>query len=132
MEKNKVPDLVVWDEERGYYSKSLTYGTDHSAPAIKLDDVDGWKKNAVVKVNHQFKTRYEELLEEAQKLIDEYNWNETVYTAKYSFIPIVGQTYHLYIKKDETLFLSLVEPHEWNQKYIASFKLDSTEKWIKI
>lgn len=130
--KIKKPDTVVWDEELGYNSKSLTYGTNVSAPSIKLDDVDGWKQSAVIKVNHQFKTRYDELIEEARKLIDEYNWNETVYNSEYAFIPIIGHTYHLYIRDNETLFLSLISPQEWNQKFIASFKLDSSEKWIKI
>lgn len=128
----KKPDVVVWDEEKGYIAKLLEYGTSNSAPAIKLDDVGAWKRQAAIKVNHQLKTRYEELVEEAKKLVDEYNWNELVYTASYSFQPIVGQIYHLYIRNDEKLFLSLISPSEWKQKYIATFKLDSTEKWIKI
>jgi hypothetical protein len=132
MNKEKKPDLVVWDEEKGYNSKSLTYGTSVSAPAIKMDDVASWKEASVVKVNHQFKTRYDELVEEARKLADEYNWNEIVYTASYSFQPVIGQMYHLYMKKDESLFLSLISPSEWKQKFIASFKLDSTEKWVKL
>ena len=118
----KKPDLVVWDEENGYYAKSLAYGTSTSAPVIKLDDVEGWKQQAAIKVNHQFKTRYDELVEEARKLADEYNWNEIVYTASYSFQPVIGQIYHLYMKKDESLFLSLISPSEWKQKFIASFK----------
>jgi hypothetical protein len=126
------PDMVVWDEEKGYNSKLLPYGTNSSAPAINLEDVEGWKKLGAIKVNHQLKTRYDELVEEARKLVDEYNWNEVVYTASYSFQPVIGQTYHLYMKNDETLFLSLIMPHEWTQKFIASFKLDSTEKWIKL
>jgi len=128
----KKPDLIVWDEQRGYYAKSLTYGTNTSAPAIKLEDVEGWKQQSAVKVNHQFKTRYDELVEEAKKLLDEYDWNKIVYTAKYSFQPVIGHTYHLYMNDDETLFLSLIEPHEWKRKFIASFKLDSTEKWLKV
>jgi len=128
----KKPDLVAWTDEQGYHSKSLTYGTNISAPAIKLEDVDSWKQSAVTKVNHQFKTKYEELIEEARKLIDEYNWNETVYNSEYAFLPIIGHIYHLYIRENESLFLSLVGPQEWKQKYITSFKLDSSEKWIKI
>ena len=41
--KKKKPDLVVWDEEKGYYSKELSYGSNVGAPAIKLEDVGGWK-----------------------------------------------------------------------------------------
>lgn len=128
----KKPDLVVWDEERGYYSKELTYGSSVGAPAIKLEDVTGWKANQANEVNKQFKTKYEELKEEFQKLIDEVNWNELVYTSSYSFIPVVGGVYHLYVGKSDNLFLSLISPNEWNQQHIGSFKLDSTNKWIKV
>jgi hypothetical protein len=128
----KKPDLVVWDEEKGYYQKELTYGSNVGAPAIKMEDVGGWKQVQANIANKQFKTRYEELKTEFQKLIDEVNWNDLVYTSKYSFIPVMGETYHLYIKNDETMFLSLISPEQWNQKHIGSFQLDSTQKWIKV
>jgi len=129
---NKKPDLVVWDEERGYFSKELTYGSSVGAPAIKLEDVKGWKANQANEVNKQFKTKYEELKEEFSKLVDEVNWNELVYSSSYSFIPVIGQTYHLYLGKSEELFLSLIGPNEWKQQHVGSFKLDSAYKWIKI
>ena len=127
----KKPDLVVWDEERGYYSKELTYGSNVGAPAIKLEDIKGWKNNQAREVNKQFKSKYEELKAEFQKLVDEVNWNEIVYSSSYSFIPVIGEEYHLYVGKNENLFLSLISPNEWNQQHVGSFKLDSTQKWIK-
>ena len=127
----KKPDLVVWDEERGYYSKELTYGSNVGAPAIKLEDIKGWKNNQAREVNKQFKSKYEELKAEFQKLVDEVNWNELVYSSNYSFIPVIGEEYHLYVGKNENLFLSLISPNEWNQQHVGSFKLDSTQKWIK-
>ncbi len=44
MEKEKKPDIVVWDEEKGYYAKNLPYASDLGAPAIKVDDVKGWRQ----------------------------------------------------------------------------------------
>lgn len=129
---NKKPDLVVWDEEKGYYQRELTYGSNHGAPAIKLDDVTGWKESQIHSANKQFKTRYDELKEEFQKLVDEVNFNEIVYSSKYSFIPVVGESYYLYDKGDGTTFMSLISPNQWNQKYIGTFKLDSQYKWIKL
>ena len=131
MKKKKIPDLVVYDEEKGYYQRELTYGSNIGAPAIQHDDVKGWKQQQVLKANKQFKTKYEELKQEFEKLIDEVNWNQIVYTSKYSFVPVVGETYHLYLKEDDTTFLSLIGPKEWPMKYIGSFKLDSNQKWIK-
>ena len=133
MKKREKPDLVVWDEEKGYYARELTYGSNIGAPVIKTNDVSTWRQNKVKEVNDQFRTKYEELKAEAEKLINEYNWNELIYSrAQYNFQPVVGKTYHLYVREDESVFLSLIEPNNWKQKYIASFKLDSNNKWIKI
>lgn len=131
MKKKKIPDLVVFDEERGYYQRELTYGSNIGAPAIQHDDIKGWKQQQVIKANKQFKTKYDELKQEFEKLVDEVNWNQVVYSSQYSFVPVVGETYHLYLKKDDTTFLSLIGPNEWPMKYIGSFKLDSNQKWIK-
>lgn len=128
----KKPDLVVWSEEKGYYSKELTYGSNVGAPAIKMEDIGGWKQMQANTVNKHFRSKYEELKEEFQKLIDEVNWNELVYSSDYSFIPVIGEIYHLYMRKDDTTFLSLIDPNSWKQNYIGSFKLDSTQKWIKV
>lgn len=130
--KKKIPDLVAYDEARGYYSRELTYSSNVGAPAIKVEDIKGWKQNQANKVNKQFKKKYEELKEEFEKLVDEVNWNEIVYSSQYSFQPHIGEIYHLYIRKDNSMFLSIVHPSSWSQDYIGSFQLDSTQKWIKI
>jgi hypothetical protein len=39
----KRPDNVVFSEEKGYNASLLPYGTNTSAPAIVLEDVDSWK-----------------------------------------------------------------------------------------
>jgi hypothetical protein len=130
--EKKIPDNVVWNQEDGYNASVLPYASNVGAPAIKMDDIGGWKTQQVVKVNHQIKTKFEELREEYNKLVDEFNWNQLIYNSKYTFLPIIGQTYHLYLNKEEKPFLSLIGPNEWNQKFIGSFKLDSTEKWFKV
>ena len=127
----KYPDQVVYDEERGFYSSILPYATNVGAPAIKHEDVDSWKARGINKVNHQLKSKFEELKEEFKKMIEEYNWNELVYSSKFSFEPVIGETYHLYIGDSGTTFLSLISPNEWNRECIGSFYLDSNQKWIK-
>ena len=110
----------------------LPYGSNIGAPAIHIDNVDGWKQHNALKVNKQFQTRFEELKENYQKLIDEFKWNDLVYSAKYNFEPIIGETYHLYYNKQDDIFLSLINPTEWSYECIGSFKLDSNHKWNKI
>jgi hypothetical protein len=129
----KKPDIIVWSEEKGYYSKELIYGSNLSAPVIKLEDVKGWRIREVVNVNHQFLTKYEELKKEAEKLFDEYNWNELIYHhTEYNFIPVIGQTYHLYKRKNGNFFLSLIDPNQWKKEFIGSFILTSSNKWVKV
>ena len=129
----KKPDLVVWDEERGYYPRELIYGSNLGAPAIKVDNVAGWKLSNIQNVNTEFQARYDELMKEARKLQKEYEWNEILYTnVEYTFQPVIGHTYHLYKRQNGTMFLSIIEPCNWNIEYIASFRLESTNKWNKL
>jgi hypothetical protein len=130
--KKKKPDLVVWDEERGYYPRELTYGSNNGAPAIRLDDVSGWKQNQANKANKVFNKKFEEIKDEFAHLIDEVKWNEFVYSTNYNFIPVMGETYYLYRKSDGTNFLSLISPDEWNMEFIGATRLESNNKWIKI
>jgi len=130
--KKKKPDLVVWDEERGYYPRELTYGSNNGAPAIRLDDVSGWKQNQANKANKVFNKKFEEIKDEFANLIDEVKWNEFVYSTNYNFIPVMGETYYLYRKSDGTNFLSLISPDEWDMEFIGATRLESNNKWIKI
>jgi hypothetical protein len=126
------PDLVVWNEKKGYYSKELTYASNVGAPAIRLEDVGGWKQIQAQNANKIFTKKYEEIKDEFKKLVDEVSWNEFVYSATYNFVPVIGETYYLYEKKDGSPFLSLITPTEWNMKYIGTTKLESNNKWIKL
>ena len=133
MKKEKKPDLVVWSEERGYYPRELTYGSNQGAPVIKMENVAGWKLASVQNVNTDFQARYDELIAEAQKLKNEYDWNELIYrSVEYTFQPTVGQVYYLYKRANDTMFLSIIQPHSWKMEYIATFRLDTTNKWIKL
>lgn len=129
---DKKPDLVVWDEEKGYYSKELTYGSNIGAPSISLEDVGGWKQIQAQNANKIFTKKYEEIKDEFKKLVDEVSWNEFVYSATYNFIPVIGETYYLYEKKDGNVFLSLIAPSEWNMKFLGSTQLESNNKWKKL
>lgn len=110
----------------------LPYGSNVGAPAIRTEDIDGWKQRGVNKVNKQLSTKFEELKEEYKRLVQEFQWNELVYTAKFSYEPVIGETYHLFVGNDGAPFLSLIGPNEWNREHIGSFRLDSNQKWIKI
>ena len=128
----KKPDLVVWSEERGYYSKELTYGSSTSAPAIRLEDVGGWKQIQAQNANKIFTKKYEEIKNEFKRLVDEVSWNEFVYSSTYNFLPVIGETYYLYEKNDGSVFLSLIAPNEWRMKFLGATRLESNNKWIQL
>jgi hypothetical protein len=131
---DKKPDIVVWSEERGYYAKELPYGTNLSAPVIKAENVSLWKESNVLKLNHYFESRFEDIKQEYKKLLEEYRWNDLLYKAKYSFEPVLGETYFLYVDNSGGIFLSLIDPQSWKKhpEFIGAFRLDSKNKWERI
>jgi hypothetical protein len=126
MDTKKKPDQVA--DNPGL----LPYASNVGAPVIRPDDVAGWKIEQTIKTNQYFSAKYEEIKEEYRKLIEQYEWSELVYKSKYNFIPSKGQIYFLYQSSKEGLFLSLIEPYNWNQVFIGAFKLDTDDKWIKV
>ena len=110
----------------------MPYGDNVGAPAIRPDDVDTWKNEKVIKTNHYFETKYDEIKEEYKKLIERYEWNKLVYESEFRFEPVKGETYYLYQRDTGSLFLSLIEPEYNNWLYIGGFKLDSEDKWEKV
>ena len=131
MEKEK-PDNIVYSKESGYNANILPYGTSVGAPVIKINDVVSWKNRGISNVNKEFENKFNELKIQYQMLMEEYEWNELVYNAKFSFEPVIGEIYHLYIAEDHTYFLSLISPQEWNKEHIATFRLNSDKKWVII
>ena len=128
--ENKIPDNIVFSEEKGYNANILPYATTVGAPVIKTDDVVAWKNRGIHNVNKELENKFNELKLQYQKLMQEYEWNDMVYNAKFSFEPVIGEIYHLYTGHDGINFLSLISPQEWNKEHIATFKLNSDKKWL--
>ena len=123
---------ILWSEEKGYYAHLLPYATNVGAPVIIPESVSTWKNEKILKTNHYFQKRYDEIKEEYKKLVDEFEWNRTVYSANYNFQPVVGERYYLYRRNNGEFFLSLINPTEWKQEFIGEFEMDSDNKWKKI
>jgi hypothetical protein len=61
--------------------------------------------------------------------LTEVHINDIIYSAKHSFVPIIGRIYFLY-KTDKGYILSLIEPERWNKfEYIGAYKLTSNDIW---
>ena len=107
----------------------LPYGSNVGAPSIKPTDISSWKDEKVITTNHYFSSRYDEIKKDYLKLMEEYEWNTLVYNAEFRFKPVMGKIYFLYQKDDGKLFLSLIEPDEWDKIFIGAFKLISDNRW---
>ena len=130
--ENKKPDNIVYSDTEGYNANILPYATNVGAPAIRIDDLVSWKSRGITSVNKELAGKFEELKLQYQNLVEEYEWNELVYTAKFAFEPVIGEIYHLYVGKDGSNFLSLIGPLEWNREHIGTFKMNSDKKWVHL
>ena len=130
--ETKKPDNVVYSKTEGYNAHLLPYATSVGAPVIRIDDLVSWKSRGITNVNKELAGKFEELKAQYQSLVEEYEWNELVYNAKFSFEPVIGEIYHLYRGKEGTNFLSLISPLEWNREHIATFRMNSDKKWIHL
>ncbi len=133
MSKDKKPDQVVFNEEEQRYDAYLKpYATNVGAPAIQVTDTSSWKDRNVHKANKQIQAKYLELKSEYDKMIEELEYNNLVYNARYNFEPTVGETYHLYRDIHQQPFLSILDPNSCNFDFIGSFQLNSELLWKKI
>lgn len=130
--ENKKPDNIVYSETEGYNARLLPYATSVGAPVIRVDDLVSWKSRGITNVNKELANKFAELKSQYESLVEEYEWNELVYSAKFSFEPVIGEIYHLYRGKDGTNFLSLIGPLEWNREHIGTFKINSDKKWVHL
>ncbi|MFM7769233.1 MAG: DUF2452 domain-containing protein, partial [Bacteroidota bacterium] len=85
----------------------------------------------------QIRKQIELLALQAQEIQKRKELSLMIYKAKLNFQPIIGQVYHLYEKKDESIFISMISPNEWGrsapyERYIAKVKLLADHTWTEI
>ena len=124
---SKYPDNIVYDPDKDKFdANTKAYPTTVGSQKFEPVCVD---KSDSIKADHYFESKLQEIKKEYETLIDEYKWTRMIYNSTYNFQPILGEPYHLYENKRKELFLSLIEPSAWNQKYIGTFKLLNNGKW---
>ena len=129
----KRSDSVVFDEKTGNYNAALLpYATNVSGPAFTTSDLTLWKNVASSKMSAHFKTRFEEIKQEYDEMMAQFEWNEIIHKAKMGFEPIVGEEYHLYEQANGERFLSIIPPHTWKKNHIGSFKLTTDRMWMLV
>ena len=110
----------------------LPYSTNSSGPVITLPDTLTFTSERTKIASDHFSTRLKELQEQYNSLLEEAELTELVYSARYTFVPVIGQTYHLYGSAPNH-FLSRIAPDEWKQPlYQCSVLFTSDSTWKKI
>ena len=128
----KKPDLIVFNEESQKYDAALKpYGTSASSPVIKPLNTASWKNDGIQRVNKQFKSKFDEVKQQYEELMQKFQYNDLVYNAKFSFEPNIGETYHLYKNKKDESFLSIIAPEQCSFEFLGSFRLNSDKMWEK-
>ncbi|MDJ1471995.1 DUF2452 domain-containing protein [Cytophagaceae bacterium DM2B3-1] len=108
---------------------------------IKPEDTGKIKGRAVTAMRQQTELQLAQIYQQMQLLAEQANRikqrvdiSERIYTAAVGFEPLIGQTYYLYQRKDNTDVLSLVGPGEWGrskpfQKYLARVTMLADHTW---
>ena len=129
----KKPDTVVFNEDTQQYDAALKpYATSVGAPVITTTDTIAWKNRSINKLNHKVQTRFQEIKNQYEQLMNEFEYNNLIYSAKFSFEPIIGQTYHLYARDNGENFLSIIAPDQCQFDALGSFQLNADQIWEKV
>lgn len=128
--KKKYPDNIVYNETTGKFDANLknyptTVGSQKFEPIV-VDKSEG------IKADKFFNSRLTELKKEYELLVSKYVDTKLVYGSDYNFQPIVGETYHLYERKNGSKFLSMISPDDWKQEHVGSFILLNNGTWEKL
>jgi|TARA_B110000285_G_C15077964_1_gene591837 hypothetical protein len=133
MTEDKKPDNVVFNRETKKYDAALRpYATSVGAPVITTTDTIAWKNRSINKINHRLEAKYVELKAEYEKMIQEFEYNKLIFSAKFTFEPIIGEVYHLYKRENGESFLSIIAPEQCNFNSLGSFYLNTNQIWEKI
>lgn len=123
----------------------LPYSASVSGAVIKANEEGLIRHKALTAMEEQtnmqldqIRKQIELLALQAQEIQKRKELSLMIYEAKLNFSPVIGQTYYLYERKDETLLLSLVSPREWGggsgpfKRFIAMVKLLADHTWVEL
>jgi hypothetical protein len=84
----------------------------------------------------QIRQQIELLAVQAKEIQKRKELSMLIYNSKISFVPVIGQTYHLYQQDDDSHLISMISPKEWGKKspykFVASVQLLADHTWKEI
>ena len=99
---------------------------------IKSRSLTAMREQTNIQMN-QIQKQVELLAQQANELKERIEISEKIYLADLSFEPLIGHTYHLYIKEEKYKLL-LIGPEDWGKmpktlQYIGTVKMLGDHTW---
>jgi hypothetical protein len=122
----------------------LPYSASVSGAVIKPNEEGMIRHKALTAMEEQTNMQLEQIRRQiellalqAHEIQKRKELSMTIYNAKISFKPNIGQTYYLYEKNDGAHTLSLVAPKEWGpsgpfKQFIAEVRLLADHTWVEL
>ncbi len=120
---------------------SLPYAHHVGSPVVRPEDAGRAKGKSLMAMYQQTDLQLaqvykqiELMLAQAQAIRNRRLISERIYSAHFPSEPVVGQTYYLYRRDENSDVVSLIAPHEWGrsyryQAYIATIRLMADRTW---
>lgn len=146
-QKGFKPDGIAFTNTEIYHKQLsvIPYSASVSGAVIKATEEGVIRHKALTAMEEQTNMQLEQIRKQiellaiqAQEIQMRKELSMLIYNAKLSFVPVIGHTYYLYEKKDETHILSLISPKEYGnstgpyKKFIAAVKLLADHTWVEI
>lgn len=138
---------IAWQDQTFYHKQMsvLPYSASVSGAVIKPTEEGLIRHKALTAMEEQTNMQLEQIRKQvellamqAQEIQKRKELSLMIYQAKINFTPVIGQTYHLYEKKDGSYQISLISPKEWGggtgpfKSVVASVKLLADHTWTEI
>ncbi|MGB0525717.1 MAG: DUF2452 domain-containing protein [Flammeovirgaceae bacterium] len=137
---NKI-DLEKMREQSAENPGLLPYAHTAGGAIVKPEDMGKVMGKAIQamheQTDNQFQQLYEQmqvLVQQAQGLKERKEVSERIYLADIPFEPVIGHTYYLYMRDEDSDVLSMIAPHEWGRtkrykRYLATVYLLADHTW---
>ena len=145
-QQSKKPDGSGYTNTETYHKQLsvLPYSASVAGAVIKANEEGMIKHKALTAMEEQTNMQLEQIRKQiellalqAHEIQKRKELSLMIYSARLSFKPNIGQTYHLYEKNDGSCMLSLVSPKEWGpngpfKRFISSVKLLADHTWSEL
>jgi hypothetical protein len=146
-QQGKQPDDTTFTNTEIYHKQMsvLPYAASVAGALVKPTEEGVIRHKALTAMEEQtnmqlmqIRKQIELLALQAQEIQKRKDLSMVIYNARISFSPVIGQTYHLYEKADDSFLLSLIAPKEWGngtgpfKRFVASVRLLADHTWVEI